>query len=163
LAHVSSSIEVQCCFHYPSKQARNEVTHMSQVTSRLNAGKYAFYHSALNIRCRYKLTDYRSTQLWKAVSKCALYGLAHSSRVKLFGASLSAAPQRRLELFLHTIVISAPCGCVGRDSAVGIATRYGLDGPGIEYRWRRDFPHPTRPAVGPTQPPIPCVPGHFRE
>ena len=25
------------------------------------------------------------------------------------------------------------------DSSVGIATRYGLDGPGIEPRWRRDF------------------------
>jgi hypothetical protein len=24
---------------------------------------------------------------------------------------------------------------MGRDSAVGIATRYGLDGPGIEPRW----------------------------
>jgi hypothetical protein len=33
-----------------------------------------------------------------------------------------------------------------RDSAVGIVTRYGLDGPGIESRWERDFPHPTRPA-----------------
>ena len=37
---------------------------------------------------------------------------------------------------------------------VGIATRYGLDGPGIESRWRRDFPHPSRPDLGPTQPPI---------
>jgi hypothetical protein len=27
--------------------------------------------------------------------------------------------------------------------AVGVATRYGLDGPGIESRWRRDFPHPS--------------------
>jgi hypothetical protein len=35
---------------------------------------------------------------------------------------------------------------VGRDSSVGIATRYGLDGPGIECRWGRDFPHPSRPA-----------------
>ena len=26
---------------------------------------------------------------------------------------------------------------------VGIATRYGLDGPGIESRWARDFPHPS--------------------
>ena len=25
--------------------------------------------------------------------------------------------------------------CVGRDSAVGIATRYGLDGPGVKSRW----------------------------
>jgi hypothetical protein len=27
----------------------------------------------------------------------------------------------------------------GLDSSVGIATGYGLDGPGIEFRWRRDF------------------------
>jgi hypothetical protein len=30
----------------------------------------------------------------------------------------------------------------GRDSAVGIATRHRLDGPGIESRWRRGFLHP---------------------
>jgi hypothetical protein len=35
----------------------------------------------------------------------------------------------------------------GRDSSVGIATDYGLDGPGIESRWGRDFPHPSRPAL----------------
>jgi hypothetical protein len=51
----------------------------------------------------------------------------------------------------------------GRDSAVGIATGYGLDGPGIESWWGRDFPHPSRPALGPTQPPIQWVPvGAFR-
>jgi hypothetical protein len=38
----------------------------------------------------------------------------------------------------------------GRDSAVGIATRSGLDGPGIESQWGRAFPHPSRPALGPT-------------
>jgi hypothetical protein len=32
---------------------------------------------------------------------------------------------------------------VGRDSVVGIATRYGLDGPGIESRWGRDFSQPS--------------------
>jgi len=37
---------------------------------------------------------------------------------------------------------------VGRDSAAGIATRYGLHGPGIESRWGREFPHPSRPALG---------------
>jgi hypothetical protein len=42
----------------------------------------------------------------------------------------------------------------GRASVGGIATRYGLDGPGIESRWGRDFPHSSRPALGPTQPPI---------
>jgi hypothetical protein len=43
---------------------------------------------------------------------------------------------------------------VGRDSAVGIATRYRLECPRIESRWGRDFSHPSRPALGPTQPPI---------
>ena len=37
---------------------------------------------------------------------------------------------------------------------VGIVTRYGLGGPGIESRWGRDFPHPSRKALRPTQPPI---------
>jgi hypothetical protein len=37
-----------------------------------------------------------------------------------------------------------------RDSSVGIATGYVLDGPEIEYRWGRYFPHLSRPALGPT-------------
>jgi hypothetical protein len=47
----------------------------------------------------------------------------------------------------------------GQDSSVGIATRCGLEGPGIEFRWRRDFPHLSRPALGPTQSPVQWVPG----
>ena len=42
----------------------------------------------------------------------------------------------------------------GRDSSVGIATHYGLDGPGIESQWGRYFLHPYRPALGPIQPPV---------
>jgi hypothetical protein len=49
-----------------------------------------------------------------------------------------------------------------RDSAVGIVTRYEMGGPRIESRWGRDFPHPFRPAVGPTHPPIQRVPGLSR-
>ena len=39
----------------------------------------------------------------------------------------------------------------GPGSSVGIATGYGLDGPGIESRWGRDFPHLSIPALGPIQ------------
>jgi hypothetical protein len=36
----------------------------------------------------------------------------------------------------------------GLESTVGIATRYGLDGPRIESQCRRDFPHLSRPTLG---------------
>jgi hypothetical protein len=47
------------------------------------------------------------------------------------------------------------CVTVDRDSVVGVATRYGLDGPGIE------FSHPSRPVLGRTQTPVQWVPSLF--
>ena len=48
-----------------------------------------------------------------------------------------------------------------RGITVAIATRYGLEGPGIESRWGRDFPYPSRPVLGLTLPLIQWVPGLF--
>ena len=51
----------------------------------------------------------------------------------------------------------------GPGSIVRIVTGYGLDGLRIESRCGgQDFPHLSRPSLGPTQPPAQWVPGLSR-
>ena len=49
----------------------------------------------------------------------------------------------------------------GLGSSVGIATDYGLDGPGSNPGGDEIF-RPSRPALGPTQPPVQWVSGLSR-
>jgi hypothetical protein len=46
---------------------------------------------------------------------------------------------------------------MGRDISIGIATRYGLDGPGIEFRWGSRFIVPVQ--TGPGAHPAPYTMG----
>jgi len=62
-------------------------------------------------------------------------------------------------LFMLTLHINVQCG---PGSSVGVATDYyGLDGPGSDPGGDEIF-RPSRPALGPTQPPVNWVPGVSR-
>jgi hypothetical protein len=58
------------------------------------------------------------------------------------------------------LLLSQPIKIVVREAYS--ATGYGLEGPRIESRWGRDFPHLSRPALGPIQSPVQWVPGPSR-
>jgi len=68
---------------------------------------------------------------------------------------------------LWNMLLGKICHCLmyiqtvicGPGSSVGIATELRAGRSGIESRWGRDFPHLSRPALGPTQPPVKWIPG----
>jgi hypothetical protein len=63
-------------------------------------------------------------------------------------------------LVIYTLILISMI-IVGRDSVVGIATRYRPDALGIESRWGSVFPHTSRPTQGFTKPPVQWVLGLF--
>jgi len=63
----------------------------------------------------------------------------------------------RYKMYLHK-PRQYSIGC-GTGDVIGTTIVYGLDGPGIEFRRGRDFPHMSSPALGPNKPSVQWVPG----
>ena len=125
---------------YPS--SRLEDHFRSPVLSYMN-GPTMYYCLSVSI-----LTFSREGNLLKNYYTYAIYCklCLHCSTQLLWLVSL----RDRNQIFFTEIYIF---GC-GPGGVVGIATGYGLDGPGIESQWGRDFPHLSRLALGPTHPPV---------
>jgi len=66
---------------------------------------------------------------------------------------------KRILIYMTTVITLRVNSLGVPGSSVGIVTGYGLDGSGIESRCGRDFLHLSRPALGPTQPPVQWVQG----
>jgi hypothetical protein len=128
----------------------------------LSSGSKCVGYEYLTVIARQQVTRLPKTRT-AAMAKCALLSLCTARRHVARDLYLTSAPSGGLwSLPRCGRFISAekncrfPILCVGLDSSVGIATRYGLE---IESRWGQDFAHPSRPPLGPTQPPIQLVPG----
>jgi len=90
-----------------------------------------------------------------------VYCLTHAAIYVVDNEPVQCRKLRIFKPYSSVALMSVPGLRVGRRRAVGIVTRYGLEGSEIEFRWGRNFPHPSRRSLGPTEPHVKRVPALF--
>jgi hypothetical protein len=96
------------------------------------------------------------------VKTCPIYSWSSSAFIHPGGLWPTSQSTESLSVISDGIHLYGYIIMGGLGSIVCIATAYGLEGPGIESRWRRDLLHLSTPALRPTQPPVQWVPGLSR-
>ena len=110
--------------------------------------------------------DSASDLIWPSVTHLFVYATKICVRRhwKLVGGArwhTCAVVSRTWEIFILSKGSPSNACVIIYNVSVTIATRCGLDGTGIDSRWRKDFPLSSRPALGPSQLPIQWIPAHF--
>jgi hypothetical protein len=100
-------------------------------------------------------SNYKSLKIW--ASQCLLQCVFFWSVCLLHTTFSGTMKQSQLPTRISEIALNT-----NKTNSLFESTDYGLDGPGIESRWGRDFSYMSRPVQGPTHPPVQWVPGLSR-
>jgi hypothetical protein len=112
---------------------------------------------AFFLKCDTVWSNRNSQACWRSMLPPSLWSKRPTPKRRCISSRLHGVTYKTSVTFNFCYYCKWCSVTMGRDSSVSIATRYVLEGLGIESRWRREFPHQSSPAPGPTQPSVQWV------